>query len=240
MKTLFASLMILIMFPFSHYGQTAEEILDTYIENTGGQEAWDNLQAINIKGWVMEDNMKIPVDMYRTRNGKMAVIIELQGDVVPFAGFDGENYWEMNFYSMFPEKAAQETSDNMKLEANDFPYAMVNYRKNNYTVNYLGKETKEGAETYKVQLTQEPTTVNGVETPNDSYIYFETENYIPIVIETPQPNGQNLTNILSDYQEVEGLYFPYSFYSFGRKINVDEVILNPDIDSSMFEFPGED
>lgn len=228
----------LILSCTSLLAQTAEEIINTYVENIGGREAWESLQATLIKGTVNEDGMVIPVSLYNTQEGKMLVIIDLQGQIMPYAGFDGENYWEMNFNTMSPEKADNESSTNMQLDSNDFPNPLINYKKNEYKAEYVETLTKEGTETYKVKLELEPITVNGVSIPVVHYYYFDTENYVPIVLEATNPSGQVSTETFSDYQKVDGLYFPFSFSVLGRKIAVDEIILNPEVNDKMFEFPS--
>jgi len=170
--------------------------------------------------------------------GEQAVVIDLQGKKITQLAFDGETMWVTNFATMKPEKSDQETTDNMKLNTNDFPNPFIDYKEKGYTVEYLGKETKEGTETFKVQLTMEPTKLNGVETPNIAYYYFETENYVPIIIETTQ--GGNKTVIkMSDYQEVDGLYFPFALSQGPQPIEIKEIVLNPEIDSKLFTFPEE-
>ena len=49
---------------------------------------------------------------------------------------------------------------------------------------------------------------------------------------------------LSDYQEVEGLYFPFSMTQGvkdggGQPITMDKIELNPTVDPSAFKFPEE-
>ena len=78
--------------------------------------------------------------------------------------------------------------------------------------------------------------VNGEEVPNESFYFFDAQNYYPIAIETTQL-GQPVSITMSDYQEVEGLYFPFTISQGGQPIDVKEIILNPEIDYSIFSFP---
>ena len=53
-------------------------------------------------------------------------------------------------------------------------------------------------------------------------------------------------SLYSDYREVDGLLFPYALetrlksQSEGRKMTVEKIELDPDIDDSRFAFPGGD
>jgi hypothetical protein len=106
----------------------------------------------------------------------------------------------------------------------------------------MGKETKEGTETFKIKLTQTPIMVDSVEEPNVSYYYFDTENYVPIVTESEIKSGpmkgQMNVSTMSDYQEVDGLYFPFALSMAGQGIQLKDVILNPEVDSAIFAFPA--
>ncbi|PHR96935.1 MAG: outer membrane lipoprotein-sorting protein [Leeuwenhoekiella sp.] len=234
-KTLFILAVVAVTMPLS--AQTADEIISTYIENTGG-DAWNDVEATKMSATVNQGGMSIPVTVYNTKDGKQAVVIEFNGQKITQMAFDGETLWTTNFMSMKPEKASEEMSNNMKLNNNDFPSPLLHYKENGYEVEYIGTETKDGAETYKVKVVQEPVMMNGVETPSISYYYFDQDSYVPIAIETTQM-GQPINITMSDYQEVEGLYFPFAMSQAGQPFQMSEIVVNPEIDESIFEFPEE-
>lgn len=239
-KTLFFALLVLAITPMT--SQTADEIIDNYIENTGGAEAWNALTGTKMSGSANAQGMTIPLDIITMKDGKTMVTIDLQGQKMTQLAFDGETMWTTNFMTMQPEKSDAETTENMKANLGNFPTPFLNYKEKGYSVELLGKETKEGVETFKIQLTQKPVMVDGVEEPTITYFYFDTENYVPIMSEsavTAGPmKGQMSTQTYSDYQEVDGLYFPFSMSMMGQAISMKEIILNPELDMSSFSFPG--
>ena len=83
--------------------------------------------------------------------------------------------------------------------------------------------------------------VDGMEQPNVSFHYFDAENFVPIASESEIPSGpmkgQMSTNTLSDYQEVDGLYFPFDMGMMGQSLIIKEIELNPELDVAMFAFP---
>lgn len=240
LKNLFVALTLLAVAPIT--AQTADEILSNYFENTGGEAAWNALEGIKMVGSVNQ-GMEIPVEMYQMKDGKQLLKINLQGQEMTMSAFDGETMWTTNMMTMLPEKSDTETTQNMKVNNQDFPSPFLNYKEKGYTVEYLGKETKEGTETFKLKLTQKPIMIDGKEEPTVSFHYFETENYVPIVVETTMnmgpAKGQMSTSGFSDYQEVGGLYFPFSISQGGQPIIMKEIILNPEIDAALFAFPEE-
>ena len=81
-----------------------------------------------------------------------------------------------------------------------------------------------------------------------SYYYFETESSILLGQENEILSGQGAGAIqqikFSDYEEVDGLYFPFTM-SMGVKdgqsvpINIESIELNPTVDKSVLTFPEE-
>jgi outer membrane lipoprotein-sorting protein len=176
-------------------------------------------------------------------------VINFQGKQLKQGVFDGETLWGSNFMTMKAEKSDKEATENMKLEMNDFPDPFFNYKENNYTVELLGKEDIDGTETFKVKLVREPVTVDGVEEENVAFYYFDTENFVPLVVQSEIKSGQYKGQIsemkYSDYDEVDGLYFPFSMTQGfkgqdGQAITFDKIEINPEVDEKEFVFPEEE
>ncbi|MGB0789661.1 MAG: outer membrane lipoprotein-sorting protein, partial [Marinirhabdus sp.] len=194
MKTLKTVLCIAVLLlavaPFANAQDiTADEIINNYFENTGGADAWKALKGVKISGSVNAQGMDIPVEIYQTKDGKQLVKINLQGQEMTQIAFDGETMWTTNFMTMKAEKSDSEATQNMKKQTEDFPSPFLDYQKKGFKVEMIGKETKEGTETYKIKLTQSPLTVDGKEEPNVSYYYFDTENFVPIATEAEIKSG---------------------------------------------------
>ncbi|MCF6307133.1 MAG: outer membrane lipoprotein-sorting protein [Flavobacteriaceae bacterium] len=238
-KTLIIAFLIIAITPAT--AQTADEIINNYFENTGGAANWAKLNGVKMEAEANAQGMVIPVEIYQTKDGKQLVSIDLQGQKMTQVSFDGETMWTTNFMTMAAEKSDQETTDNMKKQMKDFPSPLLNYKEKGYSVELLENETIEGADTFKIKLTQDLIMVDGVETANITYFYFEKENFVPIVSESkiqqgPMKGQMNKTT-LSDYEEVDGLYFPFSMNMGGQAITIKKIILNPEIDMAMFAFP---
>ncbi len=237
---------VAIVATISLNAQTAEEIISTYFENTGGIDNWSKLEGIRMSTKVKQGGMEIPIEVIQLKNGSQMTVINFQGMEIKQGVFDGEILWNTNFQTQKAEKADQESTDNMKNESLDFPDAFFNYKDKGYTIELLGKEDLEGTETFKIKLTKNPLTVDGVEVENSSIYFFDAENFVPIVIHSEVKSGPTKGLMsetkLSDYQEVDGLYFPFSMTSgmkdgVGQSITIDKIELNPTVDSSSFKFP---
>ncbi len=249
MKKLLLFVSLLTVFSFSIQAQTADEIINHYLENIGGQEKLAKLKGLHVKTKVLMQGMEIPVEMFMYNNGAKLVKMTFQGKEITQMAFDGEQAWGTNMMNQKAEKLDKETTDNLKINAKgEFPNPFLNYKKKGYKVELLGKEEIEGTECFKIKLTELPTMKNGKEIPSQMYYYFDTENYVPIVVETEITEGpyqgKKTQQVYSDYQEVDGLYFPFATtMKLGgnafQTIKIDKIELNPEFNKANFKFPEE-
>ena len=226
----------------SSFAQTADEIIGKYIKNIGGAEKLKALKGIKMNMVTNYGGMELPVEMVELAGGKKYVKINLQGKEITQMASDGATMWSTNFMTMSAEKSDAENTANAMLSNADFPEAMLDYKAKGYNAEFVGKETKEGTECLKVKFTKKPVKVDGVQTDDVSYYYFETENFLPIAteqeIKSGPMKGQKAVSTMSDYQEVDGLYFPFAINSGGQDLKVKKITLNPVIEDSAFAFPA--
>jgi hypothetical protein len=226
--------------------QTADEIITNYFENTGGIEAWSNITGVQMNASVNAPIGEIPLTIYNDKDGSSFVKMTLQGNEIMQIAFDGETAWGMNMMSMQAEKQEAETVENLKRAIKEFPNPLFNYKENGFTAELLENETIEGTDCFKVKLTKDPMLVEGEEIENISYYYFDSENFVPILIEAEikqgQAKGMISQTFLSDYQEVEGIYFPFSMIQGakgypGQAITIKSININPEIDKTILAYP---
>ena len=228
--------------------QTADEILENYFENTGGLDAWKSIEGMKMTAKVNQGGMEIPLEIYNLKDGRQMTKITFQGNTIKQGVFDGETLWSHNFMTMKAEKSDAESTSNFKLNTNDFPDSFIDYKEKGYTVELLGKETIDGAETFKIKLVKEPVTIDGNQEEDISYYFFDVDNFVPIAIHSEIKSGPAKGQIseitMSDYQEVDGMYFAFSMTQGvkdgqSQPITIDAIELNPTIDDAEFAFPEE-
>ena len=245
MKTLKISALALFLCTSSAslFAQTADEIISKYITTIGGAEKLKALKSVKMEMVTNAQGMEIPVEVFQEKGGKMAVKLNFQGKEITQMASDGETMWSTNFMTMKAEKMDAETTANAKLSSEDFPEPFLDYKSKGYNVEFMGKETKEGTECYKIKFTKKPIMVDGVQADDVSYYFFETENNLPIAAETEikqgPAKGQKSTSTMSDYQEVDGIFFPFSMNQGGQEMKVKKITLNPAVDSKIYVFPAQ-
>lgn len=230
------------------FSQTAEEIVTTYIKNIGGADKLKAISSVQMKASVDYGGMSIPIDMISLRDGRSVMKITFQGQEMVQMAFDGKTAWGTSFMTMKPEKNDAEETENIKRSMGDFISPLINYKANGYSIELLPNETMEGVECFKIKLTKKPLMIDGKEVPNVEFYYIDKENFVPIVVEAEIPSGEMKGNIsqtvYSDYQEVDGVYFPFSMMQRlkdgeGQVIEFEKVVLNQKFEDKIFLFPGE-
>lgn len=216
---------------------TADEILTTYFENIGGQDAWKALKSMRMEAKMAQMGMEFPGVVMQMPPNKQRIEVNIQGQQM-IQAYDGETAWWINPFmgasdaQPMPEEMASEfTKENFE---DDY----IDYAEKGHTVEYLGQKEVDGVMTHELKLTKKDGTVE--------YTYFEPEYMVPImqktIVDSGQMEGQAVETYLSNYEEVEGLMIPMSIES---KVNgatqfsltVTKVELNPELDETIFDYP---
>lgn len=238
MKQLFTIFSVLFL-SFSMNAQTVTEIIDTYLENIGGEEAWREIKSMRMKGKTITQMGALPATISSMMPNKQLIEVDIQGKSF-IQAFDGETAWAINPFmgGGSAEKAPQEQADEMA--KNKFQDAFIDYEKKGSKVSLIGKKEVDGTETFEVKMVTED--------GEEKYYYFDTENYVPIMSKvfasSGEMEGKAIEVYISDYQEVNGLMMPFSIEQKmdGQSLmqmTADSVELNPeDLTDANFAFPG--
>ena len=233
------------MTSISFNAQTADEIIEKYIEKIGGAENWRNVKAIKMNAIINQMGMEIPIEMVQSGN-KMYTKIFIQGQEIKQSVFDGEILWSTNFMTMKAEKSDLEDIDKVKNELGEFPNPFLDYKEKGFSLDLIGTEKVDGSDTYKIKLIKKPMLIDENEVPNVSVYYFDSKEFFPVMVQeevmSGPARGMIMESKMSNYQEVDGLYMPFSMTQGvkdqpGQPIKFNSIKLNPVIDDSEFKFP---
>jgi outer membrane lipoprotein-sorting protein len=234
---------------FIAQAQTADEIIAKYFENTGGIAKWKALEGIKMTAKVNQGGMEIPLVITQLKDGRQMTKVNFQGKDIMQGVYDGTTLWSHNFMNMKAEKSDAEATENFKKDIGEFPDPFLTYKERGLKVELLGKETIDGTETFKIKLTKKPIKVDGKETENITFYYFDAENFVPLMAESEVKSGPGKGQIrqskMSDYQEVNGLMMPFSMVQGAKggpsepPLTISAIELNPKVDAAAFAFPIE-
>ncbi len=243
MKTFYTALMIFASTITCH-AQTAEQIINDYIQVTGGKN-WESVNAMKMITNFEGSDMKIEQVIYR--DGRTYSKLNFQGNETVQSAYDGTTLWKTNMRTQKPEKSDSEAVENFKRNIGAFPNALIAYKWMGYSVSLEGEEKLDGVDCYKIKMTKKPLLTQGVEVANIEYYFIDKDSKVVIMIEAEitegKMKGQIAQQKFSDYQEVNGLLIAFNI-SFGFKgqesqsITYEKVEINPEINNELFKYKG--
>ncbi|WP_312824597.1 histidine kinase [Epilithonimonas sp.] len=211
-----------IIFSQIIFAQTAKEIIDRNIENSGGLTQWKLLNTVQIQGRVtlgVNDSYLMKIYQQRPNLTKTAILIA--GKETPVEGYDGKNGYAMNYAQNKLTQYNDYVPENFD---NDF----IDYESKGFEAELLGKE-KIGEQVYfKVELTKNV---------NKTIYYFDVKNYS---LYREIKKDETLT--YSDYRKVGNLLMPYRIESSSLKKDSDYVMMinkieiNKELPKNTFKF----
>ena len=154
---------------------------------------------------------EFPVEMYEKAPNKVKMVVTVQGTQLIPQAYDGVDAWALNPFAGGKDPVKLDEEQSKELRDEEFEDDFIDYKKKGHEVTLDGTEEIDGVKCYKLKLVRNK---NNPKEDITEIHYFDAENFVPIVqatyIRTGPAKGQEVRTYLSDYQEVEGLMFPFS------------------------------
>jgi hypothetical protein len=211
-----------------------EDLLRTFIERSGGADAYARAKSVQMTGTVEIAGRNIGGKVSMTEEGKKSwTAMELPGIGTIEMGSDGETAWE-NSALQSPriiegdEKAAMDRSSSFSL-ANS-------WREQYKTIRTTGEETVDGKPAWKVEMTPKEGNVETIDFDKDSGLLVRMATVMS------SPLGEIPTDMtLSDYRLVDGIRTPFLTIqnAMGQSIvmKFDKVVYNAPVAPGRFDLP---
>lgn len=186
-------------------GQTAKEIIDQNIENSGGLTNWKLLNSVILSGKVtLGVNDEYPVKIYQQRPNLTKTTILINKTETTVEGFDGKKGYAMNY-------ATNKLQEYPSYVAESFDNDFIDWENKGFEAQYLGKEKIGNIYCHKVELTKNV---------NKNVYYFDTKSFMLI-----KEIKKDEILIYSDYRKVGSLLFPFHIESASAKKDGDYVMI---------------
>lgn len=227
--------LVLVSAGFNAKAQTVDEILKSYIENTGGKAKWKKLTNTVMEGKVEMMGQQIPVKLYNQAPNFQRMEMVFQGKTIVQRAYDGKDAWASNPIAgktvKLPEDQTKDIAEAM------FEPAFFDYKSKGHKIELDGKEEIEGTECNKLKLTKK----NG----DVEYLFFDTESNVLLMQRTTVKRGPGkgtqIDTYMSDYKEVDGLMMPHAMtQKMGPNkfvINIEKITTNTKLDNKIFAYP---
>lgn len=185
--------------------QTAKQIFDKNIENTGGITQWKLLNSIVLQGKVILGvNDEYPMKIYQQRPNLTKTVVYVGNKENVIEGYDGKNGYAMNYVV----NKLQIQKDYV-VESFDTDY--LDFESKGFTAQVLGKEKIGDKDCYKVELTKNV---------NKTVYYFDVQNFYLL-----KEVKKDETLVYSDYKKVNSLVMPFKIESSTPKKEGDYVMI---------------
>jgi zinc protease len=214
---------------------TVDQILDKYVQASGGKEAFQKLTSQVAKGTFELDQMGSGTqEIYAKAPNKVLFVTDLPSFGVVQRGYNGTAGWQDN-----PQTGlVDETGDGLaalKIEA-DF-YRVIRLKDDYPKMTVKGKESISGHDAYVVEGIPAEGPPMTLSFDADSGLLVRAQT----VIDGPMGKA-DIVNTLGDYREVDGVKLPFLVHSdmgeISFTIKLSEIKHNVDIDDAKFNKPA--
>ncbi len=215
----------------------AEDILDKFVEVTGGKAAYEKVHNEKSTGTIefIGKGVKGAVTSWREDPNKSVTTVELQGVGTIQEGTDGQIAWESSSLQGPRIKQGAERAVSMREATLRAP---LYWRKLYKHVETVGEEKIDGQACYKVLLTPEEGE------PETEYYDKTTGLMVKMTMTVTRPEGDISTEtVLSDYKDEGGLRQPHKVREIAMDqeflMTVDHVEYNVEIPANQFDLPAD-
>lgn len=220
---------------------TVDQILAKYVDAKGGLVKMKAIKSLKMSARIMQGPMEIAMQGEMGR-GCFRVEVSVQG-MTQIMAYDGKSGWKIDPFQGYGggKNAEAMTADELKSAEvqSDLDGPLVDYAAKGHKVEYLGKDSVEGAPAHKLKVTLK----NG-----DTQTYFlDADSYL----EVKQTSKRKVRDqeveaetFYGDFREVAGVLVPFSIEQGmvgmpqRAKIIVDKMEANVPIDPARLKMPA--
>ncbi|MGM0549667.1 MAG: insulinase family protein [Bacteroidota bacterium] len=209
-------------------GMTAEKVLANYVEAIGGEEKVNNLEDVMIKTTTSVNGMPLEMTTYQKAPNKFVMEMTMNGNVVQKQTFDGEK-GKMSGMGGVRDMNEEELKQ-MKIESRLDKELVL--QELGYEMTLKGVEDVDGTDAYKIEVVSP--------SGQKFYDFYAVDSGLKVQTKTTAqtPQGE-MTQVqqYSDYQEVDGVKFPFVQQISGMQsmtLEVQEIKVNEGISDDVF------
>jgi hypothetical protein len=220
------------------YAQSVDEVIAKNIQAHGGLEKIKAVQSIRITGKFSQGSFRAGFLQENKRPSMVREEALIQG-LAQIQAYDGKTGWQVSPFGgrKDPELLSQDDLKGLTIDA-DIEGPLVDYQEKGHKAELAGHDSVEGTDCYKVKLTLKNGDVRYYFLDADSFLEIKMENQSNI-----RGAVQFTENYYGDYEQVNGVYFPFAFEggekgsSVRTKYTVEKIEVNVPLEDSLFSMP---
>jgi hypothetical protein len=219
--------------------QTADELVVRNIQAKGGLEKIKAVKTLRMKGRLNQASFTAVVGQEAKRPSMLRSTFTVQG-MTAIQAYDGQTGWEISPFEgrKDPQLLGDDELRDLVEDA-DIDGPLVDYQQKGNTVEYLGRDTVDGDDVYRLKCTLK----NG----DIVYYYLDPDSFLEIRTERQQfirGDVRERQSDLGSYKPVGGVMYPYSIESGPKnkpsvraKVTIESIEVNVPIEDSAFKMP---
>ena len=219
---------------------TSEELIAKNLEARGGLAKVQAIKTLKTSGKLrFGEQFELSFTQYQKAPESSRSEASLQG-LTAVQAWDGHQAWQISPFQgrKDPEKLS---ADDARALADDAPIGgpLVDWQARGSKIEYLGTEDVDGTEAHKLKVTLK----NG----DVATVYLDPDHFLEIRTQTQRTVRGTLvesTTDYGDYEQVDGVYFPFSISTENKadgsvqKTLVEHAEANVPMDDALFAFPA--
>ncbi len=220
--------------------QTAEELVAKNLQAKGGVEKIKAIKTLRMSGKLLQDGFTAQVGIDAKAPDLLRQSFTIQG-MSEIQAYDGSAGWKISPFEgrKDPELLGEDDLRGLVEDA-DFYGPLVDYQAKGNNVEYLGHDTVDGDDVYRLKVTLKNGDIIYYDLDPDTYLEIRTEKQMFI-----RGAVHERVTELGSYKLVNGVYFPFSLDSGPKnnpnaraRITVESIEANVAIPDSEFHMPA--
>ena len=221
-------------------GQTAEELVARNLAAKGGIEKIKAIKSLRITGNYRQGPFVASLGQTQKAPNLLRTAITIQGMALVQA-YDGASGWQINPFEgrRDPELMGEDDLRDLVFQA-DFYGPLVDYKEKGNTIEYIGKDTVDGDDAYRLKVTLKNGDIVYYLLDPDTYLEIRTE-----VQHFVRGSVRESMSNLGSYKQVNGVYFPFTVEQGSKRnpgsfstLTFDKIEANVAIEDQEFKMPA--
>ena len=232
-------LLLALMISVSNlWAQTADQIVQNYIQKIGGQKL-DQVHSLIQKGTMNINGMDFPTESYQDTSGKIYSKLNMMGQDIVAIAFDGNKGYKFNGGTFGYEDIPDSLTTQIKQKAQNMFGFFYKYKEHGRQIKYLGKQKFDDIQTDAIQMTFNKPLEGGIK---DIIAYFNPETGLIMGIKVVK-DGHIIITRPDNYKAFDGILIPTKLVNemdgnVFQTIKIETVQINPPApDPAIFEKP---
>jgi hypothetical protein len=235
------SVLLAVMSVTTRSPQTADDLVAKNTEAKGGLANIKAIKTLRMTGRLQQGAFTALIGQESKAPNELRLTFTIQ-NMTQIQAYDGSVGWQISPFGgrKDPELLGEDDMRDL-VEQADFYGPLVDSREKGNTIEYLGHETVDGDDVYRLKATLK----NG----DVRYYDLDPDTYLEIRVETQQFIRGSVRESVTDlgsYKLVNGVYFPFSIEAGPKsnpgaraKITFDKIEANVEIPDAAFKMRQE-